>query len=63
MSSSTFNHPFLKEKIYNSKLFQSHDEPVFRSLDLSQQQNGLPSRNQFPREARHGNGDVTAPVT
>lgn len=54
---------FFKKPHTTANFTQSHEEPVFKSLDLSQQQNGLLSRNQFPREAQHGNGDVTAHVT
>lgn len=43
--------------------FQSSDKSGLKSLDLSQRQNGLLSRNQFPQDVRHGNGDVTVHVT
>lgn len=65
MSSFTFSVFFMKEKknSCNNKMSQSDKEPVFKSLDLSQQQNGRLSRNQFPREAQDGNGDATVHVT
>lgn len=52
-----------KKTSCNNKMSQSDKEPVFKSLDLSQQQNGRLSRNQFPRETQDGNGDATVHVT
>lgn len=65
MSSFTFFVFFIKEKKTHAttKRLNLIKNQLFKSLDLSQQQNGRLSRNQFPREAQDGNGDATVHVT